>query len=442
MRDWLADALAQPHGVFLESPNGVLTFHELGERVGHWIGGVSPSFQPGTRIGVWARNDLESVTAILAAPRAGLVPLLLDPRRLTDQVDQMLAEAGVQAVAGEGPDVGLPTVDQPGPFAAWAEEVDPSSIHSVVFTSGTGGSPRGVRLTWGNLEASSVASSRHLHHSETDRWLCVLPVCHVGGLSILIRSLRQRSTVLLEPSFDAGRVAHRLDGDATLVSLVTATLRQILDAGGGFSGVRAALVGGGPVPEEIVVEAQDAGLPVLATYGMTETASMVATASMRDPDPVWLERLDGVSLSIVGGRIAVSGAMVSPGYLDGDDFDQPFVTNDEGMVDNGRLRVIGRADDVIVSGGENVRPSHVEEMLRTIDGVVEAAVVGVEDETWGSVVCAAVELDGRAPLPDVEAAARRMFPSFQLPRRWLVVSRLPRLGIGKLDRKAVQQLFQ
>jgi O-succinylbenzoic acid--CoA ligase len=333
-------------------------------------------------------------------------------------------------------------VSPDGPFRAWPAEVSATEVHSIVFTSGTTGAPKGVRITWGNLEASAAASARHLGHTQADRWLGVLPVSHVGGLGILIRSLRQQSTVILEPSFDAYRAASLLDGNATLASLVTATLRQILDTGRRFAGVRAVLVGGGPVPGSIVTEARAAGLPALATYGMTETASQVATASPADPDPEWLEPLAGLEVSIVdGGRIAVSGPMVSPGYLDDPDRVGPFVASDRGEVVAGRIRVLGRSGEVFVSGGENVDPFEVEEILRSIPGVREAVVTGLPDEMWGSVVAAAIEVGPGTTLDEVAEVARSRLAPFQLPRRWVVGDRLPRLAIGKVDRQAAVELL-
>jgi O-succinylbenzoic acid--CoA ligase len=380
--------------------------------------------------------------ALLAAPRAGLVPLLLDSRLPADRTAALLARVGAVGVCGEGEDVGVPMVSPAGPFRAWPVEVDPTAVHSVVFTSGTTGAPKGVRITWGNLEASAAASARHLAHSPADRWLGVLPVSHVGGLGILIRSLRQRSTVILEPSFDVHRAASLLDGNATLASLVTATLRQLIDTGRRFTGVRAVLVGGGPVPGSIVTEARAAGLPALATYGMTETASQVATASLADPDPEWLEPLAGVDISVAdGGRIAVSGPMVSPGYLDEPDRVGPFVSSDRGEMAAGRIRVLGRSGEVFVSGGENVDPFEVEEILRSIPGVGEAVVTGLPDEVWGAVVAAAIEIGPRTTLGEVAALARSRLAPFQFPRLWVVSDTLPRLTTGKVDRMAALEVL-
>ncbi|HEY5684892.1 MAG TPA: AMP-binding protein [Acidimicrobiia bacterium] len=438
MRDWLATAVdVASDRVFLETPSDSVTFGDVADRVGRWASGSMGDLEPGSRIGVWARNEPEAVAALLAVPRAGLIPLLLDPRWPAHRARRVVTGAGAVAVAGRGPDLGIPAVDANGSSQSWQAEVDPSSIHSVVFTSGTTGPPKGVRLTWGNLDASAAATRDHLDHVASDRWLAVLPMCHVGGLGIVVRSLRERSVVVLEPSFDPERAAMLLGGQVTLASLVTATLRQVLDAGRRFSGVRAVLVGGGPVPASIVASARAAGLVALATYGMTETASGVATASMSAPDPDWLEPLSGVELSVTGdGRIAVGGPMVAPGYLDEPDWPLPFVTRDRGVFADGRLRVVGRTGDVFASGGENVDPLEVEDALRSIPGVRDAVVVGVPDETWGWMVAAMVELDSRASLEGVKALARSDLASFQLPRRWLVVEGLPRLGTGKVDRAA------
>lgn len=317
------------------------------------------------------------------------------------------------------------------------ETTHPHEADLVVFTSGTSGPPKGVRLTRANLEAAARASVEHLGHGPDDVWLLAMPLHHVGGLSILVRQLYAGGAVLLQPGFDTDRFAAAMRGEATMVSVVPTMLRRLLSMGP-FQGLRAVLVGGGPVPEDLLDDAAAAGLPVLPTYGMTETFGQVATLRPGSPLGRKAHPLPGIELRIEDdGRIAVRGEQVSPGYAgEPDRIDTWFVTSDLGGIDaDGALRVIGRADSVIVTGGENVNPDHVEAVLREHEGLVDVCVVGVDDEEWGQVVVG-VFVGGADPADVISWATDRM-PAHMVPKRLTRIDRIPRGAIGKPDRQAV-----
>lgn len=446
--DWLAGAARdRPDHPFLVLPDGSVSFREMEGRVRRVVGALrAGGVGDGDRVAVWPRNTPDGVAAMLGVPRSGATGILLNTRLAPSEAARLVATTRAEALAGPGPDLGVPRLDLTAGRPEDGVVPRPDRPHSVVFTSGSTGPSRPVVLTWGNLEASAAASAAHLDHHPDDRWLCVLPVFHVGGLGILVRSARQRSSVLLENGFDPGRVADLLaHGRATLASLVAVMLRRVLDTGPShYRGVRAVLVGGGPAPVELLREAAAAGLPVLPTYGMTETASQVATAPVSSGlEPVdRVAPLPGVGLRIgASGRIEVRGAMVSPGDLDGPS--RPpgawFVTGDAGEIDDAGLRVLGRVDDVVVTGGENVHPSEVEAVLRAHPGVEDAAVVGIPDRVWGSAVAAAYE--GTADADDLDRHLRASLAGFKIPRRWMRVDVLPRLPLGKPDRAAVRRMF-
>lgn len=317
---------------------------------------------------------------------------------------------------------------------------EPTRTALVVFTSGSTGRPKGVRLTSGNLEAAAVASMRHLGHGEDDDWLLAMPLHHVGGLSILVRQAHAGGSVTMTPRFDPARAAEAMGGSVTMVSVVPTMLERLL-AHAPFSGLRAVLVGGGPVPPGLLERAAEAGLPVLPSYGMTETFGQVATLRPDAPLGYRAHPLPGVEIRVdPDGRIAVKGPQVSPGYLDEPDRAGPwFVTNDLGEIDDeGAVRVLGRADTVIVTGGENVSPERVESVLRQHPDVVEAVVVGVPDPEWGQMlVCVHEGGDD-----DLGAWLSSRLPGFMVPKRWLRVDALPRTSIGKPDRKAAARLAE
>jgi O-succinylbenzoic acid--CoA ligase len=322
--------------------------------------------------------------------------------------------------------------------------IDPAGATTVVFTSGTTGGPKAVRLTRDNWEAAADASMRHLGHGHDDVWLLAMPLHHVAGLSIVLRSAYAGGRVRMLDGFEPKEVAAQLGAGVTMASMVPTMLHRVLEAGpGSYEGLRAVLLGGGPIPDGLLKRGVAAGLPILPTYGLTETAGQVATLRPGDPPANKAYPLPSAELRIEpDGRIAVRGPMVSPGYVGEPDrdVDDWLVTGDLGSMDeDGALRVLGRADDIIVSGGENIDPGRVEIEIASVPGVDGVLVLGVPSEEWGmEAVCLYMgELDEGG----VESKVRETLPAFMIPRRWLRVSELPMTPMGKPDRAAAARLF-
>jgi O-succinylbenzoic acid--CoA ligase len=315
------------------------------------------------------------------------------------------------------------------------DDVDPGGTHSILFTSGTAGMPKPVALSFANHHASAVASAAHLGVDEGDRWLCPLPLFHVGGLAVLLRAVIYRTTAVLHDGFEASRVAGELSsGAATLVSLVPTMLRRLREAGlERAPALRAALIGGGPLPRGLLDWAAQLGLPVMPTYGLTETASQVATAA---PGEHAGRPLPGVELRIGrDGEILVRGPMVARGALARDGW---LHTGDRGRLDErGRLLVEGRLKDVIVTGGENVAAEEVEATLLEHPAVQDAAVVGLPDPEWGEAVSAFVVLGDGATAEELIAHCRARLAPYKVPKRIEQVPGLPRNAAGKLLRDQV-----
>lgn len=302
----------------------------------------------------------------------------------------------------------------------------------VLFTSGSTGAARGVVLSRGALDAAAAASWELLGTRANDRWLCPLPLAHAGGLSIIVRTR-------------AAGIEHVLgdwDDRATLMSIVPAQLPALIERArrGETTNLRAILLGGAAAPPGLVESAVAAGLPVLPTYGLTETFGQIATARTPGGPLVPLPRV-----TIIGGtrgdpeKLRVSGPMLASRYLDGEWISPELVTADLGFVEDGIVHIMGRADDVLISGGENVHPAQVERVVGATPGVREVVAFGVPDETWGQSVAIAVAVD---PTFDRAAALARWhseLPPYARPRR-LVVGALPRLPSGKLDRRAIRRL--
>lgn len=362
--------------------------------------------------------------------RRRTTPMLLAPALSPEAVFDLLAGiAGGGAVVREG--------------ASSSTVPDPQGAALVVYTSGSSGPAKGVRLTRENLEAASRASVEHLGHGTEDTWLLAMPLAHVGGLSILVRSGYAGGSVRMLPRFDPGRVAETIRAGVTMVSVVPTMLRRLLDVDPGpYTGLRAVLVGGGPIPPGLLEEAVAAGLPALPTYGMTETFGQVATLRPGAPLGRHVHPLPGVEIRITDdGRIAVRGAQVSPGYLgEPDRASEWLVTSDLGLIDgDGALRVLGRSDDIIITGGENVDPVRVEAVIAAHPGVTDVVVVGVADDEWGmTVACAFV---GEASPEDLAGWAGERLSGPLKPKLWKRVESIPRSAIDKPDRIAVTALF-
>jgi o-succinylbenzoate---CoA ligase len=350
-------------------------------------------------------------------------PRIIQPSLTPESVFDVIA-----GIAGGGA-----TLVGPG-----SETDQPGDADLVVFTSGSMGAPKGVRLSISNLTAAAVASQQHLGHGPDDDWLLAMPLHHVGGLSIVVRQAYTGGAVTMLPHFEASSFATAMKSGVTMVSVVPTMLHRLLEHAP-FRGLKAVLVGGGPIPPGLLEEAAERGLPVLPTYGMTETFGQVATLHPEAPLDYRAHPLPGVEIRIgPDGRIAVKGPQVSPGYLGEPDRSDPwFVTGDFGeMDDEGALRVLGRADSVIVTGGENVSPERVEAVVRGHPGVIEAVVVGVPDPEWGEMVVCVYQGDAN----DLSDWVSRSLPGFMAPKRWVRVGVIPLTSIGKPDRAAVRAL--
>ena len=343
------------------------------------------------------------------------------------------------AAALDGGPAVLPAVEAPVLAALRPEEpVEHPDVALVVPTSGSTGEPKGVLLTADNLRASARATADRI--GGPGQWLLAIPPSHVGGLQVLVRSIvAGTKPVVLPPGpFEVGAFAEataRLTGPRRYVSLVPTQLRRLLADPTALRAYDAVLLGGAAAPGALLARAGEAGVRVVTTYGMSETSG----GCVYDGVP-----LDGVRVSLTGGRVRLGGPVVARGYrlrpdltaaaFDGD----VFTTSDHGRLDGGVLSVLGRADDVLVSGGENVPPLAVEAALEGHPSVVEAAVTGVPDDEWGSRVVALVVL--RAPLTVADA---RQHVAATLPRSWAPrelreVEALPLLASGKLDRAALR----
>ena len=487
--DWVAwRAAATPQRVALEARGRRWTFSELDADVTRTARRLAHvGVRTGDRVATLLQNGPEAVLLAHAVPRLGatLVPLnvRLGDAEIAWQAGDVRARllvaesrtAGAAGAAGAArPELTLVSVDADGAARLGGaslgsiDEADvellaahaADDVHTIIYTSGTTGRPKGAMLTFGNHWWSAIGSALNLGVHASDRWLAVLPLFHVGGLSILLRSAIYGITAVVHEAFDEAAVNRAIDDDAiTIVSVVAATLTRMLDARRDRpypATFRCALLGGGPAPRPLLERCAEAGIPVVQTYGLTETASQVATLAPGDAPsrpgsagrPLYPNELRiGDADASGAGEILVRGPVVMAGYADRPAesaralVDGWLHTGDVGRLEDGYLYVLDRRDDLIVSGGENVYPAEVEGALLAHASVLEAGVVGAPDPRWGARVVAVVRLSNAAPVTTDQLLAhcRTLLGGFKLPSEIRFTSEpLPRTASGKLRRRALR----
>ncbi len=490
-QSWLAAAPST--GLAVIAPGACWTFADLAREAVGWAGRLRAlGIGPGDRVALLMGNSATFVALVhaiqqcdavlvplnwrLAAPElagqladcgAGL--LLHDAPRATAALAATAAVPGVARYTLDRPSTDSPTLADIAPQPQYATRntqyaINLDQVQAIIYTSGTTGQPKGAMLTYGNAWWSAVGSALNLGTHRDDRWLVCLPLFHVGGLSILWRSVIYGVPAIIHDGFDPAAVNEEIDANGvTVVSVVSAMLARMLDARGDQPyppSLRAVLVGGGPVPQPLLERCAALGVPVVQTYGLTETASQAATLAPADalrkrgsagkpllPTQIRIAGPDGDAAAGTVGEILVQGPTVTPGY-----WNRPAATatalrdgwlhtGDLGYRDaEGYLYVVDRRDDLIISGGENVYPAEVEAVLSAHPAVAEAGVVGAPDARWGQVVHAAVVLrpGQRVTAEALRAWCRARLAGYKVPAALVFMDELPRNATGKLLRRALR----
>ena len=484
-RYWLLQrAEATPDAPALETPTVVWSFSDLADRARRGAQFLQSNAPPGDApVALLLEGHATFAAWFHATALAGRTVLPLNLRLTAGELARQLEDARVDWLIGEADDPRLAALAghvpglraDPAPELAGlplpsgplrGEATGPDALLAVLFTSGTSGRAKGACLSRGNFEASAHGALERLGPAVRGRWLACMPLFHVGGLSILVRSLLFGGPVRLLPRFDVTEVSAALDaGDVEGVSFVPTMLSRLLEHRAGRpapAGLRVVLLGGAAAAPELLARALAAGYPVCPTYGLTEATSQVASApppvaGATRPQP--LLPLPGTELRIVAegcdvaageaGEILVRGPTVMQGYLHRPEDTARALrggwlhTGDIGCLDHqGGLNVLDRRDDLIVSGGENVYPAEVEAALLEHPSVADAGVTGMADPDLGSrVVAWIVAVPGTAT--DVESLrrhCRERLAGFKQPREFRLVEALPRNAAGKLQRRRLPGL--
>lgn len=479
MQDWLAArAAARPTGLALITHDERLDFAAMHRQVSALAGSLAEAgVQPGQHVAMLLPTRRMAVLAVFAVARLGAVLVPLNSRLTDDQLRAQLSHADAAwlladaTTAERARSLGVATLPVDSLAAAGTPiahgEVNLNALLAIVFTSGTSGTPKGVMLSVGNLFWGATASAWRLGVQPNDRWLSGLPLYHVGGLAVLWRSVLYGTTVVLRERFEPDAWARDLRRHAiTLVSLVPTMLHRLLPVVGDWHALphlRCVLLGGAAAPPALLAAALGAGVPVATTYGLTEAASQVATLAPAEmpAKPGSVGRpLMFTSVRVVDeagkpcppdtlGEVWVQGPTVMQGY-----YRQPEATaavlrdgwlrtGDLGHLDaDGDLWISTRRSDLIVTGGENVVPQAVEDVLLAHSAVREVCVVGLPNAEWGQRVAALVVADRAVTTGALEQHARQHLAGYQVPRVWAFARALPRTASGKVQRPEVIRLLE
>ena len=463
-----------------------------------------PGFARGERLALLAPPSAAGVVLMHACLEKGIVMVPLNLRWTEDELRFAIRKAGARGLVvstetrsrgerlakalgfalielSEGRDhsaelrvLASPANEEPGEAAresprSTREEVAALDAALLLFTSGTSGRPKAALLSKANLIASARASAELLGAGPADRWLCCMPLFHIGGLSILVRSVLAGSSVVLHRTFEPAEVSRALDEDrVTVVSFVAAMLSRVLEwreARRAPDALRLVLLGGGPAADSLLERASSQGYPIAPSYGLTEAASQVATRppvarkSTESKGAGGLIPLPGTDIRVVDderaclpagciGNIEVRGPTVMCGYFEDPQATQAALgdgwlqTGDVGVLDSeGHLAVLDRRADLIVSGGENVYPAEVESVLQAFPGVREVAVTARPDEAFGARPQAFVVREAGAEFEaaDLLAFCRERLARFKVPVRVEFLEALPRTASGKVLRRAMTE---
>ncbi|MBM7554778.1 o-succinylbenzoate--CoA ligase [Thalassobacillus pellis] len=475
---WLdKQAEINPHQTAVETDTGAsLTFLEIQQMSEAYAKALrAEGIGEGDHVAVLASNRLEMILAIHGLSYLGAVLVLLNTRLTPEELAFQVKDAEVSHFIVEErfrktaeTTIQKARLTQCGLFSLEKVNLDMKSrqplkreinlkdLFTIIYTSGTTGNPKGVELTYGNHWSSAVGSMLNLGLNENDKWLLCLPMFHVGGFSALMKNVIYGMPIHLVSQFNASYINQAImNNGVTIISVVTVMVRRLLDDLGNDSypdSFRCMLLGGGPAPESLLQSAKEKAVPIFQTYGMTETSSQIATLSPKDA----FRKLGsaGKALSTaqlkvdaeIGeiGEIKVKGPMVTNGYFNRAGANKEafsdgwLATGDMGYKDEeGFLYVIDRRKDLIISGGENIYPAEIEEVLAGVSEVLEAGVIGKKDDKWGQVPVAFIVSRTGSEVTKEELLdhCRSKLASYKVPREVIFIDELPRNASNKILRR-------
>ncbi|MFD0898062.1 o-succinylbenzoate--CoA ligase [Loigolactobacillus binensis] len=462
MENWLSKrARLSPQHCAVRAGTHSLTFAQLQQQVLQQAGRIA-YLQPHGRIAILTDNTLPGYLTILALHQLGCAPVLLNQRLSSDELTQQLQAAAVTlCLAADNLIRPLPVkvvsfselAQQPVTTITPVAEFAATTVASIMFTSGTSGHAKGVLQTYNNHFYSAIGSVLNLGLTAADTWLCCVPLFHISGLSIMMRSLIYGMTVVLVDHFDPQQINQLLcTQPITTISVVPYMLQKLLQTlplnQHYHPAFRCMLLGGGPIDRATLTICQQRHIPVIQSYGMTETASQIVALDFANAARKLGsagQPLFPVQVKIAADQhILVKTPTLAAGYLNqAAAFTKKiragwFDTDDIGYLDaEGFLFVKGRSGDMINSGGENIFPGEIEAVYQQHPAIKQIVVAGHADPTWGSVPLAYIQLNTNISTAELRAYGRQHLAHYKVPRAFYCVADFPRTGNGKLKRQAL-----
>ncbi|WP_113927218.1 o-succinylbenzoate--CoA ligase [Bacillus sp. P14.5] len=460
------------------------TFRKVYETACSWAGSLQNKLylKKGSKAGVLIKNTKEGYFLLLALQQAGVTAVMLNNRLTLEELRFQIQDTSISALLYdeefENEALKLKKNIQNECVFSLAEvesmrlgnflpqdRVEMDSVCTIMFTSGTTGKPKGVLQSYNNHWWSAVGSALNLGLKETDVWLCAVPLFHISGYSILMRSIIYGMEIKLHEKFDEEAINGELKvGNVTIISVVSAMLQRLLKnlgQGSYHRDFRCMLLGGGPAPKSMLEQCKDKRIPVYQTYGMTETSSQFVTLSPEDslaklgsagkplfPCEMKILHNGQEAAANVQGEIAVRGPNVTRGYYNREEANKEsfvegwFLTGDIGYLDDhGFLFVLDRRSDLIISGGENVYPAEIESVLAAHPAIAEAGVIGLPSDKWGQVPAAFIVKESPLTASEVELFCRSRLAGYKVPHHFYFLESLPRNASNKLLRRDLRELL-
>ncbi|WP_080875084.1 o-succinylbenzoate--CoA ligase [Oceanobacillus timonensis] len=469
---WLdKQADLSPNDIAVELKDGTtVTFSRLAEKSREKARKLAAAdVKKGDHVAILSGNSIEMMETIHACSYLGAVVVLLNMRLTAFEMEQQMQDAEVMLLITETETRELSTCRQLtfeqlqeleiSREVQLIEEMDLSQVFTMMYTSGTSGFPKAVQHTYGNHWWSATSSSLNFGQHHDDKWLIPLPLFHVSGLSTMLKGIIYGMPIYLLEKFEVEEVHHAMmHKQVTMASVVTVMLQRLVNYLGDASypeAFRCMLLGGGPAPETLLQQTKEKQIPVFQSYGMTETASQIVTLSPKDAlrkvgsagKPLFPAQLTirGKQAGEVG-EILVKGPMVTTGYFNRPKANEQtfsngwLATGDMGYLDEeGFLYVVDRRSDLIISGGENVYPSEIENVLLQMEGILEAGVTGKKDPEWGEVPVAFVVADDSLTTDAMLSFLRDRLARYKQPKEIYITDELPRNAANKLVRHALKK---
>ncbi|TDB51140.1 MULTISPECIES: o-succinylbenzoate--CoA ligase [Bacillaceae] len=479
--NWLSQrAKVTPNRIAIDLESESITFFQLHKRV------VKRAFQlasygikKGHTVAIYMRNRIEYIELIHALAYIGAKALLLNTRLKQQEIQYQCSDAKASfLVADESYEEtilisGTELIQLQELTQRYEQEIvlqsqyDLNDTYTIMYTSGTTGNPKGVMQSYGNHWWSATGSSLNLGLQANDCWLVAVPLFHISGFSILMRSVIYGMRIVLHSRFEAIEANAAIETKGvTIMSVVTSMLTQMLKELGERKypeSFRCMLTGGGPVPRGLLDDCMEKGIPVYQTYGMTETSSQCVTLAPEDSIqklgsagkplmPCQLKIVNASGKEVTNGlegEIVVKGPNVTPGYLNKPEEtakaikDGWLYTGDIGKLDeDGFLYVLDRRSDLIISGGENIYPAEIESTLLKHPLIVEVGVTGVPDKQWGQVPAAFLVVTSPIKKEELHIHCQAMLANYKIPKYYFIVDELPRTASNKIVRRKLPKLIE